>query len=148
MYGTAISFALNDPNLVFQRKQHARFVDPITPGGLNAPQRWTDTYSLNVYVNLFNGDPGTGVDAPNLTPGTEYRIAFVGTTNFTTVGAASNTIGVVFTATAAATGTGVCDTGNFVMVVNAYAESVGATEDVQFSAKTTIRRIGPMFAPA
>lgn len=38
--------------------------------------------------------------------GTVYRILSLGTTNFTLIGAASNTVGVVFTATGAGTGTG------------------------------------------
>lgn len=38
--------------------------------------------------------------------GTEYTIVTVGTTDFTLIGAASNTVGVVFTATGAGSGTG------------------------------------------
>lgn len=38
--------------------------------------------------------------------GTRYTIANVGTTNFTLIGAASNTKGVTFTATGVGTGTG------------------------------------------
>ena len=49
----------------------------------------------------------TDVDVDNLTVGSLYEIAVVGTTDFTTAGAASNTVGERFTATAAlATGTG------------------------------------------
>lgn len=38
--------------------------------------------------------------------GTKYVIASVGTTDFTLIGAASNTVGINFTATGAGTGTG------------------------------------------
>jgi hypothetical protein len=38
--------------------------------------------------------------------GQQYRIVAVGTTNFTLIGASSNTVGVVFTATGAGTGSG------------------------------------------
>lgn len=49
----------------------------------------------------------TPSSATNIAVGEEYEIASVGTTDFTTVGARSNTVGVQFTATAAApAGTG------------------------------------------
>lgn len=38
--------------------------------------------------------------------GTKYIIATIGTTNFTLIGAASNTVGLLFTATDAGSGTG------------------------------------------
>ena len=57
-----------------------------------------------------------GTDAPNSSPasvaatalvtGTVYQILTVGTTDFTLVGAASNTVGTIFTATGTTTGTG------------------------------------------
>jgi hypothetical protein len=43
--------------------------------------------------------------------GTEYRITYVGTTNFVSIGAPSNTVGVTFKATAAGSGTGTATTG-------------------------------------
>ena len=49
----------------------------------------------------------TPSSATNISAGEEYEIAFVGTTDFTAVGARSNTVGVQFTATGSApTGTG------------------------------------------
>lgn len=50
------------------------------------------------------------VDAPYLQRGRQYTIDRVGSTDFTTVGAAANTVGTVFTATNAATGTGLVET--------------------------------------
>ena len=57
-----------------------------------------------------------GTDAPNSSPasvaatalvtGTVYQILTVGTSDFTLVGAASNTVGTIFTATGTTTGTG------------------------------------------
>jgi hypothetical protein len=44
--------------------------------------------------------------ATSMTAGVSYEIAFVGTSNFTSFGASANTVGTVFTATAAGTGTG------------------------------------------
>jgi hypothetical protein len=48
------------------------------------------------------------VSAPATVVGTLYIIQSVGTTDFTLIGAASNTVGVSFTATGAGTGTGTC----------------------------------------
>jgi len=50
------------------------------------------------------------VDPQYLVRGRQYTITRVGTTNFTTVGAATNTVGTVFTATNATTGTGQTET--------------------------------------
>lgn len=46
------------------------------------------------------------VAAISIVQGNTYEITFVGTTNFTLIGAASNTVGVTFVATGAGTGTG------------------------------------------
>jgi hypothetical protein len=43
--------------------------------------------------------------------GTEYRITYVGTTNFVAIGAPSNTVGTTFKATGAGSGTGTATTG-------------------------------------
>jgi hypothetical protein len=53
----------------------------------------------------FNNTPGL-INATAIVPGTEYTILTVGTTDFVSIGAASNTVGVTFTATGAGTGTG------------------------------------------
>lgn len=49
---------------------------------------------------------GTSLTAGSFVTGVQYVITTVGTTDFTLIGAASNTVGVVFTATGAGTGTG------------------------------------------
>lgn len=49
------------------------------------------------------------VTAPNITAGARCTIVSLGTTNFTSIGAASNTVGVTFTASGAGTGTGTVD---------------------------------------
>jgi hypothetical protein len=46
------------------------------------------------------------ITAPNLRANVEYEIVFLGTTDFTTIGAPSNTVGITFTATGPGTGTG------------------------------------------
>jgi hypothetical protein len=53
---------------------------------------------------------GTVVTAGSFSSGTEYIITTVGTTDFTAIGAASNTVGVVFTSTGSGTGTGTATT--------------------------------------
>jgi len=57
------------------------------------------------YLGLV-GYTGTLVTAGSFTTGATYQIASVGTTNFTLIGASSNTVGVVFVATGAGSGTG------------------------------------------
>ncbi len=49
---------------------------------------------------------GTPITAGSFVATTEYKIISIGTTDFTLIGAASNTVGVVFTATGVGTGTG------------------------------------------
>jgi type IV pilus assembly protein PilY1 len=49
------------------------------------------------------------VSAGSFVVGTTYTIASVGTTNFTLIGAASNSVGVTFTATGVGTGSGLAD---------------------------------------
>jgi hypothetical protein len=66
---------------------------------------------------------GTNVSAGSFTTDVRYRIVTVGTTDFTLIGASSNTVGVVFTATGAGSGTGTADTvdvsASFTTVFNA-----------------------------
>ena len=64
----------------------------------------------NVIDNLLNmGFDGGyfGINATSIQSGSSYTIEFVGTTNFVAIGAASNTVGLTFTATGTGTGTGV-----------------------------------------
>ena len=82
----------------------------------------TNEASPGLFFKDSNGDlvkvgpVHIGTDAPNSSPastaatalvaGTTYQILTVGDTDFTLVGASSNTVGVIFTATGAGTGTG------------------------------------------
>jgi hypothetical protein len=50
------------------------------------------------------------VNAGSFVTGTSYTITSVGTTDFTLIGAGSNTVGVIFTATGPGTGTGTAST--------------------------------------
>ena len=69
---------------------------------------------LPIYAGLtgsVSAGPGGGgnsgaIKAGSFVNGTSYAILSVGTTNFTLIGASSNTVGVVFTASGAGSGTG------------------------------------------
>jgi YD repeat-containing protein len=60
-------------------------------------------------VLLGDGTTNT-VTAGGFTIGSKYTIVSIGTTNFVSIGASANTVGVVFTATGVGTGTGTADT--------------------------------------
>lgn len=62
---------------------------------------YIEAVQIRAYVD---GTPGQ--TAGTFTNGLSYKILTVGTTDFTLIGAASNTVGVTFTATGAGTGTG------------------------------------------
>ena len=51
--------------------------------------------------------PGASTSAGSFVTGNSYTIQFIGTTDFTLIGASANTIGVTFTATGPGTGTGI-----------------------------------------
>jgi len=62
-----------------------------------------DIYDLVVAPSGFYQ---TATAATTIVAGSQYKIVTVGTTNYTAVGAASNTVGVIFVATGTPTGTG------------------------------------------
>jgi len=66
-----------------------------------------DRATGNIRYIGFDHSPTTTVNAGSFVTGDYYQIRSVGTTDFTLVGAASNTVGLRFEATGAGTGTGV-----------------------------------------
>lgn len=60
--------------------------------------------------NVLTSRAGATVNAGSFVVDTQYTILTVGTTDFTLIGAASNTVGVVFVATGVGTGTGTATT--------------------------------------
>ena len=82
----------------------------------------TGAASLTLPFTLF----GTDVNAGSFVVGREYTIKTVGNTSFTGIGAASNTVGVVFTATGAGSGTGVATIAELTVT----AASDGGTLDI------------------
>lgn len=93
----------------------------VTQGQQNTfirPKIWYNTldgmelracYSVDVYSPWCEANGYTNVAATALVAGVTYKIRTVGTTNFTLVGASANTVGTVFTASGAGTGTGKVD---------------------------------------
>jgi len=68
---------------------------------------WLDEFPEDDYIALpYPPLLEPAVTAGSFVTGTVYRILSVGTTNFTLIGAASSTVGVIFTATGAGSGTG------------------------------------------
>ncbi|MDW5443222.1 pilus assembly protein [Polaromonas sp. SM01] len=93
--------------------------------------------NVNNNTASLNHDPGVyfrlqkqNVNAGSFVTGTTYTITTVGTTNFTSIGAASNTVGVAFTATGAGSGTGVAQG---YKAVNNYANYTGYSINVAAS---------------
>ncbi len=64
-----------------------------------------DTNNIR-YADFIRVTTTTKIDVESLVVGATYTIFFVGTTDFTLIGAASNTVGVTFVATDVGTGTG------------------------------------------
>jgi hypothetical protein len=62
--------------------------------------------ALTITTSNATHNAGTTVTAGNFIPGVSYTIATIGTTDFTAIGAASNTVGLVFEATGVGAGTG------------------------------------------
>jgi len=74
-----------------------------------------DNVQTSVYLSaddseIFNEDTHV-ITAGSFVTGTKYTIVTVGTTDFTAIGASSNTVGVAFTATGAGSGTGTATDG-------------------------------------
>lgn len=87
------------------------------------------------FVRLTTSD-----NAGSFIVGNTYTIQVVGTTNFTLIGASSNTVGVAFTATGAGTGTGIA--GNVYTFCNAAAAIT--VSGITFSNLGSLLTIGPI----
>ena len=70
----------------------------------------TAIYKSNDNSQLMNSDTET-VTAGSFVIDVKYKIITVGTTDFTVIGATSNTVGIIFTATGAGSGTGTATNG-------------------------------------
>ncbi len=80
----------------------------LTPSNGASEDGFASSVSI-VGTTIAVGAPGTDrgvVSAGSFVVGTSYTIKFVGTTDFTLIGAASNKVGTIFTASAVGIGTG------------------------------------------
>ena len=84
----------------------------------------TPTGATNNY-GFYGSISASSVTAGSFVVGTSYKITSIGTTDFTLIGASSNTVGTVFTATGAGTGTGTANVnGRWNFFANGTAENV------------------------
>jgi len=81
----------------------------------------------NTSWDLINLSSTTTVTAGSFVVGTSYTILSVGTTDFTLIGAASNTVGGVFTATGVGAGTGTAYVADYAGVLPVIAGGSGTT---------------------
>jgi hypothetical protein len=91
------------------------------------PNRYLKSDGTNTSFDQFNLASTTTVTAGSFVIGTTYTILAVGTTDFTLIGAASNTVGVVFTATGVGSGTGTAFTADYVGLLPASSGGTGVT---------------------
>jgi hypothetical protein len=80
------------------------------PDGLYALDSSEKIIKLTLNVDMARISDHIEVSAGSFVIGTEYTIASVGTTDYTSIGASANTVGAAFTATAAGSGTGTVET--------------------------------------
>ena len=90
-----------------------------------AVQFYTSNASTNFTFNV-RGSATSTVTAGSFVVNTIYTIASIGTTDFTLIGAASNTVGVIFTATGVGAGSGTATTGTLNSIL-AVGQSVTCT---------------------
>jgi hypothetical protein len=121
----------------------------IANGNWSATGTWNGgvvpTAGDTVYANGFNvtidqnvdigGNNNPTVNAGSFVSGQWYEITFVGTTNFGSIGAGSNTVGTIFLATGAGTGTGTARA--LATITTALNAAAGAAAGGQFSISAT-----------
>ena len=90
-----------------------------------AVQFYTSNASTNFTFNV-RGSATSTVTAGSFVVNTIYTIASIGTTDFTLIGAASNTVGVIFAATGVGAGSGTATTGTLNSIL-AVGQSVTCT---------------------
>jgi hypothetical protein len=81
-----------------------------------------------------NSPQGATIVATSMTAGTVYKIISVGSTTFTNFGASANTVGTVFTATAAGTGSGtVATVATWTQLTNTGSRSTGTFDSPSYT---------------
>ncbi|WP_372743276.1 hypothetical protein, partial [Neptunomonas sp.] len=93
-----------------------------------------DRATGNIRYIGFDHSPTTTVNAGSFVTGDYYQIRSVGTTDFTAVGAASNTVGVRFEATGAGSGTGVAtQAASYATVIQFHRWLQALADDAEFT---------------
>jgi hypothetical protein len=104
---------VTDSNIEVSTYDYVNYITPVSVGGLVLYGPY-QVYSASGYVysiQVPNNATSAADTSANTTAGSfvvaeTYQIVSVGTTDFTLIGAASNTVGVIFNATGVGTGTG------------------------------------------
>jgi hypothetical protein len=103
-------------------------------------------------ANVLTSTAGSTVNAGSFVVGTEYTILTVGSTNFQSIGASSNTVGVVFTATGVGSGNGTATTNTWTSsalpssITRATAQATTSGTSIDFtSIPSWVKRITVMF---
>jgi len=104
---------VTDSNIQVSTYDYVNYITPVSVGGLVLYGPY-QVYSASGYVysiQVPNNATSAADTSANTTAGSfvvaeTYQIVSVGTTDFTLIGAASNTVGVIFNATGVGTGTG------------------------------------------
>jgi hypothetical protein len=104
---------VTDSNITASVLDYVTYVTPVTVGGLvlNGPYKIQSAagtqysiYASSVATSTAN--TSTNTVGGSFVVGNTYEIVTVGSTNFTLIGAAANTVGVIFTATGVGSGSG------------------------------------------
>ena len=88
---------------------------------------------------------GTSTNAGSFTVNKQYKIASIGTTDFTAIGASANTVGILFTATGAGSGSGTAETTQALVgettVTITIKPSTPGSDNVQYTRKIRWNRL-------
>jgi len=101
--GAALSDVSGTVNDVFKDAAYVRNADVGNSKTYDASQHLVKMSGTN---DPFSGEGASDVASDSLVIGVQYKIKTVGTGNFVDVGASSNEVGVIFTATGTTTGQG------------------------------------------
>jgi len=104
---------VTDSNITASVLDYVTYVTPVTVGGLvlNGPYKIQSAagtqYSIYASsVATLTANTSTNTVGGSFVVGNTYEIVSVGSTSFTSIGAAANTVGVIFTATGVGSGSG------------------------------------------
>ena len=152
---------VTDSNITASVLDYVTYVTPVTVGGLvlNGPYKIQSAagtqysiYASSVATSTAN--TSTNTVGGSFVVGNTYKIVTVGSTDFTLIGAAANTVGVIFTATGVGSGSGTArlvaeyafSTTSGSSIVTTYFDShgLGAGDSFYVGVSTTVGGI-PLF---